>query len=139
MDRTARREMIFKLLYSLEIQKTYDDEEIELFIENNGILDDEDKINIKEITNGVINNNDEITNEISSNLKKDWSIDRISKIDLALLKLAIYEIKFKQIPFKVVINEAVELAKKYGEEQSSSFINGVLANVVKKIEVGNDI
>lgn len=139
MDRTARREMIFKLLYSLEIQKTAGNEEIELFIENNGIVDDEDKKYIAEISKGIIENNEEISEEISNNLKKDWSINRISKVDLALLKLAIYEIKYKQIPFKVSINEVVELAKKYGEEQSSSFINGVLANVVKKIEVENDI
>lgn len=135
MDRTARREIVFKLLYSLEIQKTSNNEEIKLFIENNGILDDEDKKYIEEMAHGIIENNEEISKEISNNLKKDWSIERISKIDLALLKLAIYEIKHKQIPFKVAINEAVELAKKYGEDQSSSFINGVLANVVKEIEV----
>lgn len=135
MDRTARREIVFKLLYSLEIQKTSNNEEIKLFIENNGILDDEDKKYIEEMAHGIIENNEEISKEISNNLKKDWSIERISKIDLALLKLAIYEIKYKQIPFKVAINEAVELAKKYGEDQSSSFINGVLANVVKEIEV----
>lgn len=135
MDRTSRREIVFKLLYSLEIQKTSNNEEIKLFIENNGILDDEDKKYIEEMAHGIIENNEEISKEISNNLKKDWSIERISKIDLALLKLAIYEIKHKQIPFKVAINEAVELAKKYGEDQSSSFINGVLANVVKEIEV----
>lgn len=135
MDRTARREIVFKLLYSLEIQKTSNDEEIRLFIENNGILEDEDKKYIEEMAHGIIENNEEISKEISNNLKKDWSIERISKVDLALLKLAIYEIKHKQIPYKVVINEAVELAKKYGEDQSSSFINGVLANVVKEIEV----
>ncbi len=135
MDRTARREIVFKLLYSLEIQKTSNNEEIKLFIENNGILDDEDKKYIEEMAHGIIENNEEISKEISNNLKKDWSIERISKIDLSLLKLAIYEIKHKQIPFKVAINEAVELAKKYGEDQSSSFINGVLANVVKEIEV----
>ena len=50
--------------------------------------------------------------------------------DLAILKLAIYEIKYKDIPFKVVINEAVELAKKYGEDTSKNFVNGILASVV---------
>jgi len=139
MDRTAKREIVFKLLYSLEIQKTSNKEEIKLFIENNGILQDEDKKYIEEMADGIINNTEEISKDISNNLKKDWSINRISKIDLALLKLAIYEIKYKRIPFKVAINEAVELAKKYGEDQSPSFINGVLANVVKKIEVENDI
>ena len=64
--------------------------------------------------------------------KKDWKIDRISKVDLAILKLAIYEIKYKDIPFKVVINEAVELAKKYGEDNSKNFVNGILASIIKE-------
>lgn len=132
MDRTAKREVVFKLLYSLEIQKSSNDEEIDLFVENNEILNDEDKKYVKEMAHGIIENNEKISEEIANNLKKDWSIERISKIDLALLKLAIYEIKYKEIPFKVAINEAVELAKKYGEDQSPSFINGVLANVVKE-------
>lgn len=139
MDRTAKREMLFKLLYSLEIQKSIQEETIDLFIENNDITEKEDKKYIREMTQGVIKNNEDISSEISNNLKKDWSINRISKIDLALLKLAIYEIKYKNIPYKVVINEVVELAKKYGEDQSSSFINGVLANIVKKIEVKDGI
>lgn len=135
MNRTARREMAFKLLYSLEIQKSLNTEEIELFIENNAILENEDKEYIKDIANGIKKNNQDISDTIQKNLKKDWAIERISKVDLSILKLAIYEIKYKKIPFKVAINEAVELAKKYGEDQSSSFINGVLANVVKEIEV----
>ena len=65
-------------------------------------------------------------------MKKDWNLERITKVNLALLKLAIYEIKYKDIPFKVAINEAVELAKKYGEETSPVFINGILASIVKE-------
>ena len=132
MNRTAIREQAFKLIYSLEIQKSSNAEEIELFIENNAILENEDKEYIKEMANGIKENNQDISNTIQKNLKKDWTIERISKVDLSILKLAIYEIKYKNIPFKVAINEAVELAKRYGEDQSSSFINGVLANVVKK-------
>ena len=52
-------------------------------------------------------------------------------MDLAILKLAIYEIKYNDIPYKVAINEAVELAKKYGEDKSKNFVNGILASVVK--------
>ena len=52
-------------------------------------------------------------------------------MDLSILKLAIYEIKFTDIPYKVAINEAVELAKKYGEDKSKNFVNGILASVVK--------
>ena len=69
--------------------------------------------------------------EISKNLKSEWNIDRISKINMSILKIAIYEIVYKKLPYKISINEAVELAKKYGEDTSASFINGVLASVVK--------
>ena len=65
-------------------------------------------------------------------MKTDWKLEIISKVNISLLKLAIYEMLYKNIPYKVVINEVVELAKKYGEDASSSFINGVLATVVKE-------
>ncbi len=81
---------------------------------------------------GIQENKDEIVGQIETNLKSDWKLERISKIDLAILKLAIYELKYTEIPFKVVINEAVELAKKYGEDSSKNFVNGVLASVVKE-------
>ncbi len=68
---------------------------------------------------------------IEENLKDEWKLSRISKMDLSILKLAIYEIKYSDVPFKVAINEAVELAKKYGEDKSKNFVNGVLASIVK--------
>ena len=77
-------------------------------------------------------NKEEIIKKIEKNLKEDWKIERISKIDLVILKLAIYEIKYKELPYKVVINEAVELAKKYGEDNSKNFVNGILASIVKE-------
>ncbi len=81
---------------------------------------------------GIQKNASEIEELIKANLKENWKIDRISKIDLSILKLAIYEIKYTQIPFKVAINEAVELAKKYGEDASKTFVNGILASIVKE-------
>ena len=65
-------------------------------------------------------------------MKQDWKIERISKVTLAILKLSVYEIVYAKIPFKVSINEAVELAKKYGEDTAPVFINGILASVVKE-------
>ena len=72
---------------------------------------------------------------IKSSLDAKWTIERISKVNLSILKIAIYEIKYKEIPFKVEINEAVELAKKYGEDTSSKFINGALAKIVKEMNL----
>ena len=132
MNRSESRELAFKLLYQKEIQKEISKEDMDIFFENNNIESNETKKYIKDIIEGTISNSESITQEISKNLKEDWKIERISKINLALLKLAIYEIKYKKLPFKVVINEVVELAKKYGEETSHSFINGLLASVVKE-------
>ena len=69
---------------------------------------------------------------ISQNLKEKWDINRISKVNLALLKLGIYEMLYSKLPYKVVVNEVVELAKKYGEDSSPSFVNGILANIIKQ-------
>ena len=133
MGRTALRELAFKLVYSLEVQKEYElEEQIELFLNVNEI-DTKDGIEyITDIAKGIKENETEIKVLIEKNLKDDWKIERISKINLSLLKLGIYELKYKQIPYKVVINEVVELSKKYGEETSPKFINGVLASIVKE-------
>lgn len=135
MKRSAIRELTFRLIYSLEIQKTKEiEEQIELYLECNEVEDDEAKEYIKDAIIGINENINEIQWLIEKNLKADWKIDRISKIDLSLLKLAIYEIKYKKIPYKVAINESLELAKKYGEETSKNFINGILASVVKELD-----
>ena len=131
MNRTAIREKAFKLIYSLEIQKYNSlQEQIDLYFESGNIDNSEAKEYIQDAVLGIEENKKEIVELIEKNLKSDWKIERISKIDLAILKLAIYEIKYKDIPFKVVINEAVELAKKYGEDTSKNFVNGILASIV---------
>ena len=133
MNRSEIREEAFKLIYSLEIQKKEPiEEQIELYIESNDIDNKKAIEYIEDAVNGIEKNKEVITEKIEKNLKQDWKIDRISKVDLAILKLAIYEIKYKDIPFKVVINEAVELAKKYGEDNSKNFVNGILASIVKE-------
>lgn len=135
MNISSMREMAFQCIYSLEVQKQKMSEDyIDLFIESEGITDKNAQNYIKTIAMGVASHEEEIESFIASNLKKDWNINRISKIDLSLLKLAIYEIQYKKLEYKIVINEAVELAKKYGEENSANFINGVLASVVKELE-----
>lgn len=133
MNRSEIREQAFKLIYSLEIQKKeLLEEQIELYIEANEITNKNAVEYIKDTALGIEQNREEIVQKIEKNLKSEWKIDRISKVDLAILKLAIYEIKYKDIPFKVVINEAVELAKKYGEDSSKNFVNGILASIVKE-------
>lgn len=132
MNRSEARDMAFKFLYQVEVQKENNEELINLYFENNEIENKEAQKYILDIANGVNANLENIIELIKKNLKQDWKIERISKVTLAILKLAIYEIVYAKIPFKVVINEAVELAKKYGEDSSSAFVNGILASVVKE-------
>ena len=130
------RELAFKLVYSLEVQHDENiEEQIELYIQENEI-EKQDVIDyIKDIINGINSNSQEIEEIIKKCLTEKWTIDRISKINLSILKLAIYEIKYKDIPYKAEINEAVELAKKYGEDTSSKFINEALASAVKQMQI----
>lgn len=132
MNISKMREYAFMLLYELEIQKDYSEESTKLFLENNNIDDKNARRYIKKIVNGVKEKETELEENISGKLKPEWQMQRISKINIALLKLSIYEILYADVPYKVAINEVIELAKKYGEDNSAPFINGVLANVVKE-------
>ena len=133
MNRTTMRELAFKLVYSLEIQKLEElKEQIDTYIETNDINNDEAIAYIEDAVLGIEKNKKTINELIKNNLKSDWKIERVSKIDLSILKLAIYEIKYKNLPYKVVINEAVELAKKYGEDNSPKFVNGILASIIRE-------
>lgn len=140
MKRSEIRELAFKFIYSIEIQKIEDlEEQINIYIESNEIEDEQAIEYIKDCVYGIEENKDYINETIKNALTSEWKIERISKINLSLLKLAIYEIKFKDIPFKAEINEVVELAKVYGEETSSKFINGALAQIVKEMQLEEGI
>ena len=133
MNRSAIREQAFKVIYSIEIQKTTNKiDQVMLYFESNNIKNEEVKKYIIDAVEGIEKNKEQIDKKIKENLKESWKFERISKIDLSILRLAIYEIKYKEIPYKVAINEAVELAKKYGEETSKNFINGILASIVNE-------
>ena len=136
MKRTEAREEAFKLLYSLQFMKEEKiEEQIELYVNQNEITDQEAIKYINDIITGTNKENENLEKMISENIKTEWDINRISKIDLTLLKLGIYEIVYSKLPYKVVINEVVELAKKYGDDSSKSFINGVLASIIKKLNL----
>ncbi len=134
MSRKKARDNAFKCIYELEFGR---DENIEKILkncyeENNNKPDEMEYIEM--VLKGVKENLAEIDNVILSKLK-NWSIERIAKIDLAILRLAIYEINYiDDIPEKVSANEAVELAKTYGNNDSKSFVNGVIAKVIESKE-----
>ena len=132
MQRSAMRELAFKLVYEIEVQKESEEDQLDIFIENNDILDEKVIDYLKDIKDGIKNNSEEINQLITTNLKDNWSLNRISKINLSLIKLAIYEMIYKALPYKVAINEVVELAKKYADESAPVSISGILASIVKE-------
>ena len=132
MKRTETRELAFRLIYSSEVQKVMEQEQVELYLQENEIKQKAEVEYINQVYNGIKEHKEEIEGLISSNLKEKWTMERISKINRAILKLAIFELIYAKLPFKVVINEAVELAKKYGDDSSKSFVNGILASIVKE-------
>lgn len=138
MQRSAMRELAFKLVYGLEMQKEGENfEQVEIFVENNEITDEKVIGYLKDIQKGLVENSEEINSLIQSNLKQNWSLDRVSKINLSLIKIAIYEMLYKEVPYKVAINEVVELAKRYSDDSAPVFINGILASVVKAKNLDN--
>ena len=139
MQRSAMRELAFKLVYELEVQKENSEEQFEIFIQNNEITEDDVIKYLKNISNGVFENNNEFDELIKTNLKDNWSLNRISKINISLIKLAIYEMLYNKLPYKIAINEVVELAKKYADESAPVFINGILASIVKEKNLSGDI
>lgn len=135
MTRTQIRQMAFELIYSLEIQKIAKEElaeQIKLFFQEQEITNEKAQNYILDIVEGIYSKETEILKLISQNLKEKWDLSRVSKVNLSLLKLAIYEIIYNKLPYKVVVNEVVELAKKYGDDNSANFINGILANIIKQ-------
>lgn len=137
MSRKKARDNAFKCVYELEFGR---DESLEKILENCYEENDnkpDEKEYIEMVLKGIKENLAEIDEIILSKLK-NWSMERIAKIDLAILRLAIYEIKYvDDIPEKVSANEAVELAKTYGNNGSKSFVNGVIAKVIESKEEHN--
>lgn len=129
MSRKKSRELLFRMVFELcfQIPERVDEE----FFALEG-LDEENKTFVLSMYEGIKKEFSSIMAIIEKHLK-GYTLDRVFKIDLAILILAVYEIKYsKETPVNVVINEAVELAKRYSTDKSYSFINGVLANIVKE-------
>ena len=129
MSRVLSREVAFKLIFEYCITGEKDDFSVEQVLSENESADAE---YVKQIYNGVTEKFTELESELASKVN-GFTIDRIFKIDLSLLVLALYEIKYMDsIPPVVSINEVINLAKQYSTEKSASYINGVLSNFVGK-------
>ena len=129
MSRRELREQIFKFIFRIEFnEKDEMAEQEQFFFENEDIeMSDADKQYISKKSNKILDKLDEIDEMINQHAK-GWTTQRMGKVDLTIIRLAVYEITFDDtVPTGAAINEAVELAKKFGQEESSGFVNGVLA------------
>ena len=127
MSRKKSREYVFRLVF----EKFFHEPDVELeFTDEDFVFDDEDKSFANQLIGGINENYDQLIDIVKTNTV-GYELDRIYKVDLAILVLAIYELKYTETPSGIVINEAVELAKKYSTDKSFSFVNGVLAKVIK--------
>ncbi len=134
MTRTGLRETIFLILFRLDFHKEDClDEQADLFFEGEDSFSEKDKEYIRNKAAAVAQRFEELDNIIAS-VSVGWKPQRMNRTDLTILRLACYEIKYDDsVPASTAINEAVELAKNYGTENSGSFVNGILAKVVKNV------
>ena len=132
MNRVKSREYLLQLAYQMEITSETALETFNSFMENEDISkDDLDLAYIKSGLLGIEENKEKLDSLIESQLVK-WKLNRISKVNLSILRISTYEMLFAEdVPGKVSINEAIELCKKYSDNKSVSFINGVLDKVYK--------
>ena len=129
MSRRKSREVVMKLLYQLQFNEDDIELQIQSMIEENEVTGKEETY-VKDIVNGVMQNVEDIDTKIENNLT-GWKMSRVSKVNLAIIRLSIYEILYRDdIPNTVSINEAVELTKKFSGEDSKVFVNGLLAKLV---------
>ncbi len=130
MSRREVREQIFKLLFRAEFYEEGElPEQLQLFFEELDQAENKDTIYIREKVEQILARLPEIDSMVNG-VAQGWKTSRMGKVDLTLIRLAVYEIKFEEeIPTGVAINEAVELAKSYGTDGSSSFVNGILAKL----------
>ncbi|MGI6703374.1 MAG: transcription antitermination factor NusB [Clostridia bacterium] len=131
MSRKRARELAVQFLFQMQLRKEEHTGLMEDFLEDYP-MQEEDMRFFRENIEGTVQNLREIDALISGKLK-NWTLDRIPGVDLAVLRNAIYEIMYRDdIPIKVSINEAVDLAKKFSDVDSGVFVNGILGNIVRE-------
>ena len=134
MSRTTAREVAMMMHFSNLLGGEDTPEHVCEKAESLGTLDEEDLVYVSQMLEGVGAHSEEL-DEIIARYSKDWAIERIARVDLSILRVAIYELLFRKedVPTGAAINEAVELAKRYGGERSYAFINGILGSVAKEV------
>ena len=140
MSMSDNRKIAFEIVYSLVSQDTkYEEykENVDMFLEARDIRGKATTKYIKDVVYGTKRHGKQIRKQIESCLSEKWTYERVSKVNIVILQIAIFEMLYLKTPYKVVINEAVELAKAFGDTKSPSFVNGVLATIVKNNQLDN--
>lgn len=127
--RRASREYVFKLVFEYTFYGAENDTTLE-FMLSDADLTEEDKAYIRERYDGVVANAERLKALLASKLER-YTVDRLYRPDMVVLLIALYELEKGDTPVGIVVNEAVDLAKKYGTEKSGGFVNGVLAKFVR--------
>lgn len=130
MTRRELREQVFRMLFRVEFHNVEEmPEQFMMYEEMQEECPEKDALYIKAKFNDILGHISEIDGAINE-VAEGWKTTRMGKVDLTLIRLAVYEMKYEEsVPVKVAINEAVELAKKYGTDESPAFVNGVLAKL----------
>lgn len=133
MTKREEREHLFKLLFCKDFHEADElPEQVELYVVRQEVTDVEGFAPVRAKFDAVVKAEGSI-DMVLAEASSGWKLNRMGKAELTILRIAAYEILYdKNVPDKVAINEAVELAKKYGNDMSSSFVNGVLAKLIKK-------
>ena len=132
MSRRVLREQLFKLLFRVEFNDLEEmQEQCSLFFDDiDNPISEQDMVLIQKKFDCVMEKLGEIDTQINDHAK-GWTTDRMAKVDLTIIRLAVYEILFDEtVPTGVAINEAVEIAKKFGGDDTPAFVNGVLAKII---------
>lgn len=133
MSRKLTREIVMNTLYQMEMHSNFNATDFNLYLADN-ILDDKELEFGKKVVSLFAENKETVDESVKTYLK-GWTLDRISKVDLSIIRVAVTEILYlDELTTAISINEAVNLAKKYSDEESASFVNGILGELARHLE-----
>ena len=148
MRRSERRETVFRLLYMQQFRGDEMPEQISEYLESvrggleevpaDGKVSDAEEVKIRKALEDITAHIPEIDERLNK-VSKGWKTSRMGKVDLSILRLAVYELLYDDdVPTGVAINEAVEIAKRYGGDETASFVNGILGQIARQADPKGD-
>jgi N utilization substance protein B len=138
LSRAAARELAFKIIFQVDIGRNSWQEVLSRFLSEETNLSEKSRGFLEELVRGTLRHQPEIDREIS-HFARDWSLERMANTDRNILRMALFELKYLgDIPAGVTVNEAVELAKRYGDVDSGKFVNGILGEIIRTADSGKE-